>query len=935
MSWQKQLLVTKFYVPVALGSLISRPRLTTLLAKSLKHPFTLVSAPAGFGKTTLLSTWIQSLPARHPRVAWVSLDEEDNDPRLFWSYVLSALQMQHPQRFTPLLTQLQPSQAPPIKQLLTALINLLVESTQHFVLILDDYHVITEQEVHTSLSYLVEHLPAQLHIILSTRTDPPLPLLQLRARRKMLEVRTDQLRCVAAETKTFFKEVMDIEVSDEIIQETTARTEGWLVGLQLLGLSLPERANPLTLLQEVSGSQRYILDYLTEVVLRRQPQEVQRFLQCTCILEQLNAPLCDAVMEQTDSQQMLERLEQANLFVVSLDSKRQWYRYHALFAEALHYQLDRTQADLVPILHHRASLWYAAHDRTSEAILHALRAKEWQWTADLIERKSLELNALTWGVSQHQLFLLRDWLEQIPADVVYSRPRLCLARIWMLMTITPQPVLEAWINTVETRLTAALSQPTDKESSFPLLIPQEQHEQENLLGEALTYRAHLQGFNGESETALMLSQRALALLSADNVGSRAHLSVTRLCASYASSINDAEAALQIGLQASSLNQAAGNTDQAVSIMGVTALHMIGTGKLHETHQLTQQAILLGSKPGAFVLPRIGWPTLLQAEVLREWNELDAALSSIEEAIKLCQQLEWTISPLYLLHGYTILLRVHFSRGELAEACLALQQFERIFKSMNQSFSLYHRAFFNTVDQVRLWLACGELDRATRWLQELEIRERQGPPFAREREEVACVRVLLAKTQPSLALQRLKPVLARATTGQRWGHVIEIHLLQALAHQMHQEEKQALDALSAAIQLAEPENYIRIFVDEGQTIAVLLSKLQAEQRKHGLTPYLDTVLATFFQQSKDDERQPKSMAECTKSQLLLESLSERELEVLQLLAQGVSNREIAQKLVIALDTVKRHVSHIFSKLGVNNRIQAVRRARELGLLDHES
>ena len=424
---ENQLLATKFYVPVTSGPLISRPRLTGLLDESLKYPFTLVSAPAGFGKTTLLSAWVQSQEARHPRVAWVSLDEEDNEPRLFWTYVLTALNKQQPERFTALLTELQSPQSPPLKHVLAALINLLAEGTDHFLLILDDYQMITEQEVHTTLVYLIEHLPPQLRVIVATRADPPLPIPLLRAKQQALEVRTDQLRCTLEETRAFFDEVVGIHLPDETVQQITARTEGWLVGLQLLGLSLPERADPLTLLEDASGDQRYILDYLTEEVLQRQPQEVQTFLLSTCILEQFSASLCDAVMQQQGSQQMLHLLERTNLFAVSLDSKREWYRYHALFAEALRYRLERTQGDLMLTLHHRASIWYAEHNFHTKAILHAFSAYQWQWAADLIEQRSLQLATFAWGASEYEQVLLRQWLEQLPVEALSSRPRLCLA----------------------------------------------------------------------------------------------------------------------------------------------------------------------------------------------------------------------------------------------------------------------------------------------------------------------------------------------------------------------------------------------------------------------------------------------------------------------------------------------------------------------------
>jgi LuxR family maltose regulon positive regulatory protein len=849
---QTQLLATKFFVPVASGALISRPRLTSLLAASLKYSLTLVSAPAGFGKTMLLSTWAQSLPDRNPVVAWLSLDEEDNDPQLFWTYVLSALSDQQPERFTSLLKYLQSPEAPPLKYILTTLSNLLLNSTEHFVLILDDYHVITEKEVHTTLSYLVDHLPAQLHIILSTRADPSLPLSQLRARGQLLEVRTDQLRCMAEETRDFFQEVMDIQFPDQTIQEVTARTEGWLVGLQLLRLSLPEHADPIKLLEEATGNQRYILDYLIEEVLRRQPQEVQTFLLCTSILERLTASLCDAVMQQHGSQQMLERLEQANLFVVSLDSKRQWYRYQTLFAQALCYQLEQTQPDLLPSLHHRASLWYAQHEQPTQAILHAFSAKEWPWAADLIEGQSDALNTLTWGIRKQKVLLLRDWLQQIPVDILHSRPRLCLAYTWMLLFVTPQTVLETRLNTVETLLTAQLmSQTHQARSSAPA-----RQELENLLGEAITYRAIIRSYDEDGEATFVLCQRAQALLRADNVGVRAHIAATKLIAVYTSCANNATMAVQMGQQGVSASQAAGNTDQAISLMGLTAMHMIGTGHLHQTQQLTQQAILLAHKPGAFVLPAVGWPMLWQTEVLHEWNQLEAARSLVEEAIGLCEQLESPLSPIVSLSGYAMLLRVCLSRGELDEAHTALQELERLGSSMNQPTHLHFRSLFTTIDQVRLWLACGELDRATYWLKQVDLRARHGTLFAHEREEVACARVLLAQKQPALALQRLSPVLQRAIKGQRWGHVIEIQLLQALAYQMCHEQRQAFDALLQAVRLAEPEGSIRSFVDEGTPMETLLSKLRQEYRSAGPTPYLDTILAAFFQQNKAHKRQSK-------------------------------------------------------------------------------
>ncbi len=928
MPLENQLLVTKFYVPVRSGSLISRPRLTNLLNESLKYPLTLVSAAAGFGKTTLLASWSQSLSTRNLRVAWVSLDEEDNEPRLFWAYVLTALNRQEPGRFASFLTLLQSPQSPPFNTLLAELINLLVEGRETFLLILDDYHLITEQQVHTTLSYLIEHLPPQLRIIMATRADPAVPLAQLRARKQVLEVRTNQLRCTPEETKALLHEVMSLSLPEETIQEVTTLTEGWLVGLQLLSLSLPDWVNPEKLLKEISGDQRYILDYLTEEVLRRQPQKIQTFLLCTSILnERLTASLCDAVMEQTGSQQILHHIEQANLFVVSLDSKRQWYRYHDLFAQALRYQLEQRHADLVPILHHRASLWYAQHHQTTPAILHAFSAHQWQWAATLIEREHLPLISFAWGAGKQALILLRRWLEQLPADVLQSRPHLCLASAHMLWTVTPLPILLTWLNAAEVMFTTQ----TNTDASHQMLPAQMQQKQQNMLGEVIALRALLQSYAGDGQAVLSLCQQALSLLSEENFLVRVQVAFAQLFAYFHSSANNAAAAVESGLQSCSLSRAAGQTALSLNAMGLTASHMIGTGQLHKVQQLTHQAMLLGQQSGGIVLPEVGFASSVQADILREWNDLDAALSLAKEAILLCEQTTVLPSITYLLEGYAVLVRILLSRRDLEAAQLALQEFEHIGSSVNHHVYLEVRSHFTTVDQVRLWIACGELERAKHWVENLDLRERQGTPFAHEREDVAHIRVLLATNQSNLALPRLEAVLQRATVGQRWGHVIEIRLLQALAHQMCDEEMLALDSLLEAVRLAEPDGYIRSFIDEGSAMESLLYQLRRRNRKHGPTPYLDTLLAAFQQETKT----PAQIGGPAKAYQLPEPLSERELEVLQLLVSGASNQEIAQELVIAVDTVKRHVSHIFSKLGVHNRMQAVLQARELGLLGEET
>ncbi len=899
--FRDQLLATKFFVPSSSHPLIPRPHLNTLLNQGLRRKLTFISAPAGFGKTTLVSAWVQSFSHDNPeapRVAWVSLDEGDNELVLFWTYTLTALDRQQPGLCTPLLAYLQTQQAPtpPLRYVLQALINTLVSSTEQFLLVLDDYHLITEPEVHSSLTYLVEHLPPQLHIILATRADPPLPLSLLRARGEVLEVRTDQLRCTPQEVMAFFKEVMGMRLPEDIIQEVTARTEGWLVGLQLLGLSLQGHTDPADLLDEVSGSQRYILDYLMEEVLRGLIPSVQTFLLRTSILERLSASLCDAVLEQTGSQEILEFLERANVFVVPLDGQRRWYRYHALFAEALRSRLEQTEGAAVSALHLRASRWYAEQGSLNEAARHAISARDWPWAADLIEQEY----AFIWGNSEHAM--VRRWLEKLPVEIVRSRPRLCLAYAKTLFMVAPYTTMERWLQDAETAVRATLTAPPNGTADTGASPPTQRHERDNLLGEIVAYRAIITGYYlGEGHATLAFCQEAFG---------------------------DIAAAIQRVREATTLAQAAGDISSTILYMSRTAYSLLLHGKLHEVVQLAEQAVHLGTTPDGLPHAMVCWASIFHADVLREWNRLDEALDLALQAVRLSEQTE-TIVSLYL--GYTTLMRVYLARGEMEAAHSAFQHAEEV---LAKTYSPYRRDAYLIVDWVQFWLASGAMERATHWAQELALQARVHSPFAREREDVACARIMLAQKRPTEALSLLEPLAAGAEKQERWSHVIEIKVLQALSHHMRGEEQEAFTILAQALQLAESEGYIRRFVDEGAPMAALLSRLRNQQRKHGPTPYLGTVLTAFRQDSTAPEHQPERAGQRTTAQPLFDPLSERELEVLHLLVRGDSNQEIAEGLVITIDTVKRHVSNIFSKLGVHTRVQAVARARALGLLSEE-
>ncbi len=911
MPWQGSLVATKFFVPTSPHTLISRPRLMRLLDEGSGRPLTLISAPAGFGKTALLSVWVQAHQANHPRVAWVSLDEGDNDPVRFWTYALTAMDHVQPGLCTKLVSYLHTRQSPPLQSVLTALINRLAERTEQVLLVLDDYHLVTEQAIHRSLTYLLDHLPSQLRVILSTRSDPPLPLSWLRARGQVFEVRADQLCCTQEEAHAFLREVMRLTLADQELEGLEGRTEGWIAGLQLLALSLQRHTDPGNLLDEVNGSQRYILDYLTDEVLQKQDESVQTFLLYTSILKRLTAPLCDALMEGSGSQQMLELLDQANLFIVPLDMQRRWYRYHALFAEALRYRLEHTQGALVAALHHRASAWYAEHGQTIEAIAHAMAAREWPWAADLLE----QLSALIWGNSEHAM--VRRWLEQLPVEVVRARPRLCLAYAKTLFMVAPYTTMESWLHDAEAAVWATAPAPTERITETGARPPQER---DNLLGEIAAYRAIITGYYlGDGHATLACGQQALAHLSAQNLLARAEVAYAQSLASH--SFGDVVAAIQSAREATALAQAAGNTSSGILYLCRTAYCLLVHGKLHEAVQVAQQAALLGTTPVGLPHAMLCWAYIVQADVLREWNRLDEALELALQAVRLSEQTETIVA---LDVGYTVLMRVYLARGELEAARSAFQRAE---EALAQTYSPYRRDAYLIVDWVQFWVASGALDRAAYWAQELAQQAKGCSPLARERQEVARVRILIAQERPALALSLLESLQLGAQKQERFSHVIERKVLQALAHHLCDEEQKALAVLAQAVHLAEPEYYIRHFVDEGPQVAVLLTRLREQQRRHGLTPYLDTVLAAFRQDSMAHERARRHRT----AQPLLDPLSERELDVLQLIARGDSNPEIAEMLVLSVDTVKRHVYNIFSKLGVKNRVQAAARAHALGLL----
>ncbi len=984
------LLATKFFIPVASQPLIARTRLTTLLNDTLHRRLTLVCAPAGFGKSTLLAEWVRSLPAPPdgPFVAWVSLDEDDDNPARFGEYFITALSRAFPGIGAQALEHLHAPEGPTMQMVQTVLINSLVQSEAEYLVVLDDYHHITDPAIHNSLVYLLDHLPPNVHMIVLSRLEPPLHLSRLRARGWLLEVRTDDLRCTAEEGIRFLKYTAGVDLPDHESLQVIRRTEGWLVGMQLLGHSLRGHSDPGSLLQEMSDAQEYILDYLTEEVLRSQPEEVQAFLLQTSILNELSTSLCDAVMgyepgdpqsgTRPTSQEMLQYLERANLFLTPLDHQRRWYRYHHLFAEALRYQLKRRydlsfpEAEIsgndvtgvpqglpsVPLLHRRASNWFQKRGYNMEAIEHALLAHDWNLALEMILS---QLAGLTIRMPADMPTLQR-WFGRLPEEVLRTEPRLCIAYVNALFWTGQTSRAAIWLSVAEAALRdySAGNGPTEPE-------------RKRMLGDVIAKRAFLVAAHEEDgEHALALCNEARSYLTSEDHNELSIISWVRQIA-YLSLGRAVEAMDSVRERVAQARRAGLIYLHFAALADAGALLQL-QGKLHAAEQLFAQAINVGYQEDRLVHSSTALACVYEADLLRQWNRLDEALVAARKGLEIAGE-AW--SPMLRLGGvHNVLARLHLSRGDLDEAATALEGavpahemseipvIVRPAETTKQIAGLrlrYLHPWCADAERIRVWLARGEVKRAVGWAEQVE-RLRQadfiahGWPYPaqyrRDCEDVARARIALALSQPDEALEMLEPVATHAQEGGRLSHLIEIKLLQALAYDMGSgggAAEKALSILAEAVHLGEAEGFVRSFVDEGPRLAALLSQLRGvgqEAFDAATLSYIERLLAAFegngrstgrstgHESAPGQARGEKESKYIRHDDFLVEPLSQRELEVLRLLAQGASNTEIAENLIIALNTVKRHVSNIFEKLGVSNRTQAVAQARLLGLLDEQ-
>ena len=922
---EHMLLATKLFIPAPTPTLVERPRLTALLTAGACRAATLVSAPAGWGKTTLLSAWHAELCGSGYPFAWVSLDADDNDPVRFWNYILVALNTIHEGVSDAALSMLRSLQPPPMELILTSLLNALTTLSTDAVLVLDDYHVIEAQPIHHALTFLIEHLPPRLNLVIATRFDPPMPLARLRVRGVLTEIRAIDLRFTPEEAAAFLTETMGLPLTAEQVSALEEHTEGWIVGLQLAALSA--RGRPTEHLEQFikafTGSNRYVVEYLAEEVLWRQTDETQTFLLRTAVLDRMCAPLCDAVLTREQGEARydqtlgahihLEHLERANLFLIPLDDEQNWYRYHHLFAGVLRSRLQQTQPKLVPELHRRASVWYEQHEMLSDAVQHALAASNFEHAADLIEQSYHAIAV------RGQVRMVLGWLNRLPDQLVRTRPLLCIYQADMMMHTMQLEAAEARLQDAERCLQADMSE----------------DQMRTILGLVAALRAILVRYPGDFESCVDLAYRALKLLPETVNFGRASAMVSAAHA-YLMSGDVTPASVRQLMAMLAPARASSDLYLVLRSIALLARQQVLQGHLMQAATIYEEAVGVVPEPKVLRALSSGAAYYFgSGDVLCEWNKLDGASRYLMDGMDLVGG-TLTVFADDLTLGYIAQARLQQARGEYGKAISTIDTFAQLAHQRNFVPHLVARGF---AMRAQVELAQGNLAAAIRWAETSGLSTNDTDlSYLREREYLTLARVRIAQGRDDPHARVLRETLCLldrlfqdAESKARMHSAIEILVLRALALQAQGNHMQALSVLERAVVLGESEGYVRIFLDEGEAMLHLLSRLLATG--NGASTYIQTLLAAGQKHMHESaaplfkSKEPHSRS----SQPLLDPLSERELEVLYLVANGDPNCKIAEQLFVAVSTVKRHVSNIFSKLGVTNRTQAVARAREFGLL----
>ncbi len=893
----ESLFTTKLPLPAARPYHMARPRLVQQLKGALKCKLTVISAPAGYGKTTALIDWQRLRRSAQP-LAWLSLDLDDNDPRRFWQHFTDALRTarvdiseQVPQLFNA-------PQPPPLETLLLTIIQAVSNASQHFVLILDDYHIITTPAIHESLDYLLAHLPPQMHIVISSREEPPLSLADLRVQKQLKEVRTSDLRFTSEEATTLFNQVMELKLAEETIATLVASVEAWIMGLQLLGFSLRVAI-------DMTDPNRLVKPLLDQV-LSTQSERMQDFLLFTSLLNRLNGSLCDELLNQTGSQELLEILEAGNPFIARFDERQRWHRYHPFFRDALRTRLEERYAERLPLLHLRAASWYERADLLHEALYHALAANDYYRAARLVERQSTML------LQRGEVATVQTWLEAFPPEFIRSHMRLSLTQAWMHALVNRLDEAETDLQVVEELLDGTKAP--------------------EIMGQVAAIRSGISIARHDIAGSIEAARLALAQLPEDALMGRGFASRNLGISCWLK--DDVVAAAQAFANAVSYNHASNNIYAALIVSCDLANLQMVQGQLQKAN--TTYGQVLEYIASADFLPVIRRARQGLGSLLYEWNELDsaedAALAGMEFAT-VGEHVQVT------LNCYSIQARIKQVQGDEEEVWRLMQESEDCIYRHHATQLVPMLA----MQRARLWLMQGNIAEAGEWAVASGLSFDDALNHLREAEYLTLARVYIAQRKLVLALGLLGRLRQEAEAGKRVGSATEIAILEALAWQEQGDMQQALAALVDALALAKPEGYIRIFVDEGAPMEALLTKAlemrsELEELQKIAPGYIRMLLATIKQERLwrelpeehyllaapgDESEEPVEP--------LLEPLTEREIEILRLVAAGLPNRAIAEHIVVSAGTVKVHLHNIHNKLNVHNRTEAVARARDLRLL----
>jgi len=896
-----QILRSKFFVPSERHGFVNRSALLARLEEGL-HPgvrLVLLCAPAGFGKTTIASEWILDIQRRKNlgevdyQICWLTLDEGDNHVGRFLRYLITDLQEATESVGQIPLEWLQMPMGDVKEPVLAGLTNEMATSLQPLLLFLDDYHVIDSPEVHRCVEFLLDHLPPHAHMVIMTRSDPPLALARMRGRGQMVEIGLSDLRFNRAEIERLFNEKMHFDLNEDQIAAVEERTEGWITGLQLLGLSLQGKQNQAELINAFTGSNRYILDYLMEEVLGGLPQDIQNFLMVTAILKRMRAELCDALTQRNDSRSVLEHLEKENLFIVPLDNERVWFRYHLLFGEFLINRLhSRCKDGLIEneqVLHRRAAVWLRDHGYSSEAIAHAFDAGDESWAAQIIEESTINFYL------PGEFNPLLSWLEKLSRPQLLARPRLCLTYAWSLIMTGRFAKVQPFLDGIDEIISGAESE---------------------IVGEAAVLRTLITAYTMEVTQAIQYAQTALSLLSEKNVFLRS-LVYHNLGVAY-EFVNETDKAL--AAYENGWRLAKNGSSFIIKILSGTQIGDVWyiQGRLHDAE--TQYEMVCESLNE--IEKRAPLASLIYFGLGRlsyEWNLLDDAEEQLRKAIDLSRK--WEVADI-LAVGLVYLINIARARMDEEQASLLLSQVGDI--KMRRVLATLTLDYANLM-LVPIWIARGEIEKAALAIAEIRSVEEKTPAYFFELETMAWARIHLAKGETREALTILDDALEKTKSGNKVTLILEMLILRALTVRSLGETAEAHATLSQALALAEKEHYKRIFLDEGQTIWILMREME---KTNALSAYgLELAWLLEKQYQTGEDRSPKKSISLGGA---FEPLSEREVEVLHLIAQGHSNQEIADRLFVAVSTIKTHVGNIYAKLGVSSRVQAAGRARELNL-----